>query len=149
MVFKKGIWRKAVRKAKTTRRKLRDQLDKLWAEIIKQRAGNRCEHRTYAVRCKKITYLNTHHIFSRSNLSVRWDLDNGVCLCSGHHTLNNCSAHKAPAEFIEWIKEMWGIEWYENLRKKANQIKKWTIPELEELLEKFKKEVEKCQKSEK
>ncbi|MCK4320968.1 hypothetical protein KAX08_00395 [candidate division WOR-3 bacterium] len=141
-MFKKAKWRKAVKKAKTERRKLRDQLDKLWAEIIKKRADYRCEYREPANRCKKMTYLNTHHIFSRSNLSVRWDLDNGVCLCSGHHTLNNNSAHKAPAEFIEWIKEMWGIEWYENLRKKANQVKKWTIPELRELVEEFKKEIE-------
>ncbi|GAG32481.1 unnamed protein product, partial [marine sediment metagenome] len=87
------------------------------------------------------TYLNTHHIFSRSNLSVRWDLNNGVCLCSGHHTLNNNSAHKAPTEFVEWMKEIWDIEWYNNLRVKANTIKKWTIPELESLVKEFKKEI--------
>ncbi|TET08093.1 MAG: hypothetical protein E3J83_04255 [Candidatus Atribacteria bacterium] len=133
-MFKKKNWKKACKKAKTTRRKLRDQLDKLWAEIVKKRAGNKCEY------CRKTTYLNTHHIFSRSNLSVRWDLDNGVCLCAGHHTLSNNSAHKSPAEFIEWIKEMWGIGWYEDLRKKANQIKKWTIPELKELVKEFKSE---------
>ena len=135
MMFRKKNWRKACKKAKTTRRKLRDQLDKLWAEIVKQRAGYKCEY------CRKTTYLNTHHIFSRSNLSVRWDLDNGICLCSGHHTLSNDSAHKSPVEFVEWIKEMWGIEWYERLRKKANTIKKWTIPELETLVEGFKKEI--------
>ena len=136
-MFKKARWRKAVKKAKTERRKLRDQLDKLWAEIVKQRARSVCEYKT----CKKTDYLNSHHIFGRSNLSVRWNLDNGVCLCPGHHTFNNYSAHKAPIWFIEWIKKQRGIEWYENLRKKANQVKKWTIPELRELVEEFKKEV--------
>jgi len=134
-MFKKKNWKKACKKAKTTRRKLRDQLDKLWAEIVKQRAGHKCEY------CGKTTYLNTHHIFSRSNLSVRWDLDNGSCLCSGHHTLNTWSAHKSPIEFIEWIMDKRGYLWYTDLRKQANQIKKWTIPELKELVEEFKKEI--------
>ena len=133
-MFKKAKWRKACKKAKTKRRKLRDQLDKLWAEIIKQRNGYKCEY------CSKTTYLNSHHIFSRSNLSVRWSLDNGVCLCSGHHTLNTLSAHKSPMEFAEWIRDKRGYLWYTDLRKEANQIKKWTIPELEALVEEFKKE---------
>jgi len=98
-MFKKGKWHKAVKKAKTERRKLRDQLDKLWSEIVKQRAGNVCEYKT----CSKTAHLNAHHIFGRGNLSVRWDLDNGVCLCVGHHTFGRWSAHKAPIWFIEWI----------------------------------------------
>jgi len=137
MVFKRKPWRKACKKAKTERRKLRDQLDKLWSEIVKQRAANVCEYKA----CSKTTYLNAHHIFSRSNLSVRWDLDNGICLCSGHHTLTNNSAHKSPIEFIEWLKQRRGIEWYEDLRQKANQVKKWTIPELWELVKEFKREI--------
>ena len=136
-VFKKGKWHKAVKKAKTERRKLRDQLDKLWSEIVKQRAGNVCEYKT----CSKTAYLNAHHIFGRSNLSVRWDLDNGVCLCPKHHTLGNWSAHKSPIEFIEWLKQRRGNEWYEDLRKKANTVKKWTIPELREKVKEFKKEI--------
>jgi len=122
------------KKKKSSRKILRKQLDKIWAEIVKDRAGNKCERKT----CKKTTYLNAHHIFSRSNLSVRWDLNNGVCLCSGHHTLNNFSAHKAPIWFIEWLKQERGIEWYNELRLKANQIKKWTDTDLELLLEVFK-----------
>ena len=59
-------------------------------------------------------------------------------MCSGHHTLNTYSAHKAPIWFIEWLKKKRGIEWYENLIIKANQVKKWTIPELEELVKEFK-----------
>lgn len=128
-------WLKPKKKPKTERRKLRDQSDKLWAILVKQRAGYKCE------RSGKTVYLNSHHVFSKSNLSVRWDLDNGVCLNAGWHTLQTNSAHKNPIEFINWIKDQRGIEWYENLRIKANQIKKWTIPELRELLERFKKEI--------
>ena len=139
-MFKKKPWRKAVKKAKTERKKLRDQLDKLWAIIVKQRANNVCEY----PECNKITYLNSHHIFGKSNMATRWDLENGLCLCCGHHTLNTFSAHQSPA-FIDWIKEHIGIERYRRIEARSYTIKKWTIPELEELVEEVKKEINKCQ----
>jgi len=122
-------WVKKKKKKKSNRKVLRKQLDKIWSEVVKQRAGNRCE------RSGKTTYLNTHHIFSRSNLSVRWDLNNGVCLNAGWHTLQTNSAHKNPVEFVEWLKKERGEEWYNELRFKANQVRKWTDQELELLLE--------------
>ena len=124
------------KKKKSNRKTLRKQLDKIWAEVVKKRANNICEYKT----CKKTTYLNTHHIFSRSNLSVRWNLGNGICLCSGHHTLTNDSAHKNPIEFIEWLKQKRGEKWYNELRLEANQVKKWTDVELESLLEALKED---------
>ena len=127
-------WLKKKKKKKSNRKVLRKQLDKIWSEVVRKRANNICEYKT----CKKTTYLNTHHIFSRSNLSVRWDLNNGICLCSGHHTLTNDSAHKNPIEFVEWLKKERGDQWYNELRLKANQIKKWTDQELESLLEALK-----------
>ena len=127
-------WQKKGKRKKTSRKILKKQLDKLWAEVVKQRANNICEYKD----CKKTTYLNSHHIFSRSNLSVRWDIKNGVCLCSGHHTLTNDSAHKNPVEFVEWLKQKRGEKWYNELRLKANQVKKWTNEELESLLEELK-----------
>lgn len=105
------------RTSKSKKRKLKDLKDKQWSEDVKQRALYQCEF------CGKRSYLNSHHIFSRSKLSTRWDLDNGICLCAGCHTLSSVfSAHKTPAEFIEWIKEYRGLEWYERLREKARRI---------------------------
>lgn len=93
-------------------------LDNLWRDLVKKNAGNKCEM------CGKTQYLNCHHIFSRSRKSVRWDENNGVCLCAGHHTLCNDSAHKAPADFIEWIKGKRGEKWYQDLRIRANTPQK-------------------------
>ena len=135
-MFKKGKWRKAVKKAKTERRKLRDQLDKLWAGIIKQRANNICEYED----CSRTTYLNSHHIFGKMNMATRWNLENGLCLCCGHHTLNTFSAHQSPA-FEDWIKKHIGKERYRRIEARSHTIKKWTIPELKELVEEFKEEV--------
>ncbi len=123
------------KKKKSSRKKLKDILDVLWAELVKKRAGYKCE------RSGKTGYLNSHHIFSRSNLSVRWDLDNGVCLNAGRHTLQTDSAHKNPIEFINWIRDRRGVKWYEEMRVKANRVRKWTIPELEELIKKFREEI--------
>ena len=89
-------------------------LDDLWSKAVKALAGNKCEY------CGKVTGLNSHHVFSRSNNRVRWDTDNGVCVCVLHHVFGLFSAHKSPIEFVEWIKEARGVGWYEKLRAKAS-----------------------------
>lgn len=91
--------------------------DKQWREKIYENAGWRCEY------CGRPDTLNAHHIFSRSRKSVRWDLDNGVCLCVSHHIFSSkFSAHKTPTEFVEWIKKYRGEDWYNRLRRKANTL---------------------------
>jgi hypothetical protein len=113
-------------------------LDDIWSEIIKIKAGNKCEFEN----CTKTTYLNSHHIFSRTNLSLRWDINNGICLCSGHHLLKNDSAHKAPIEFIEWLKIKRGENWYNYLRKKYREnSKKIDYLEIKKELEKIKEDL--------
>jgi len=130
-MFEKGKWHKAVKKAKTTRKKLRDQLDKLLGIIVRQRAGYKCEQ------CGKHAPLNTAHIISRINLATRWDRDNVFCFCVGCHFWG----HQNPILFTEFVKEKLGDEKYEGLKKKSIEVKKWTIVELEALVEEFKKEI--------
>lgn len=94
-------------------------LDDKWSRLVKERDGNKC------VYCGKTDYLNSHHIFSRSNKSTRWYLPNGITLCVGHHTFSTkFSAHKTPMEFAEWIKGKNGADWYEDLLRKASQVDK-------------------------
>ena len=95
-----------------------NKLDKLWSELVRLKAGNECEY------CHKKGSVNAHHIFSRSNRAVRWDTDNGVCLCVAHHVFGNLSAHKSPVEFVEWLKDIRGETWYAVLRARANVISK-------------------------
>ena len=101
-------------------------LDKIWSEVIKKRAGGKCEY------CGKETGLNSHHIFSRSNKRVRWEVDNGICVCVSHHIFGLFSAHKSPIEFVEWLKEYRGVEWYERLRSKSKLTVKFKKPNKEE-----------------
>lgn len=105
-------------KNKRMKKPKRETLDILWSKSVKEKAGNKCEY------CGKEDGLNSHHIFSRSNRRTRWDMDNGICVCVLHHVFGIFSAHKSPIEFVEWLKEYRGVDWYERLRQKA----KLTIP---------------------
>lgn len=125
------------------RKKLINKLDKLFSQIITFQ--NKCEMCGQVSSGGRGKAINVHHIFSRSNLSVRWYKPNGIALDAGCHTLNNNSAHKAPIEFIEWLKEIRGIKWYNDLRKRANEIRIWEDRELELLVEIFEGELkEQC-----
>lgn len=81
-----------------TKTKVRNRLDKLWS--LKIRSKGYCE-----VCGKSDGLLNAHHAYGRKNLSTRWDLRNGVCLCATHHTMGNQSAHNNPIWFIKWMEE--------------------------------------------
>jgi hypothetical protein len=117
------------------------KLDLLWSRLVKLQAEGKCEV------CGVERPLNSHHIFSRSNRSVRWDEANGVSLCVSHHTFNSkFSAHKTPTEFTYWLENEYGREFLEELRYKANQIKKWTKHEKEELLEQLEEKIKKYEK---
>lgn len=108
---KRKKWAKDLRNSpgKVNKRK-----DKKWADAVKRRAGYKCEY------CGSTIKPNAHHIFSRSNRTVRWDLDNGITLCPKHHVFNmKFSAHKTPLAFAEWIKNKRGQDWYDKLKSKA------------------------------
>lgn len=114
------------------------RLDDLWRVLIKLRAGNRCE----IERCGKTQYLNSHHVYSRANRSVRWDVINGICLCVGHHIGVKFSAHKTPNDFSEWSKKHRGQKWFDLLQIKAHQESKLHPFEKKILAEELQKEID-------
>lgn len=94
------------------RKKIEKRLDVLFSKIIRLR-DKRC------VRCGKDRNLQTSHIFSRSNKSVRWDLHNAVLLDSGCHIF---WWHKNPIEATEFIQRYLGKEKYAALKIKAGFV---------------------------
>jgi 5-methylcytosine-specific restriction endonuclease McrA len=100
-----------MKKKRQTKKSISKICDKLWSKRILN--AGRCE------RCGSVRNLQAAHIFSRSLRSVRWELDNGLCLCGGCHIF---WAHKNPVEFTEFVKGKLKEERYENLRKKAKTI---------------------------
>lgn len=109
---------------KASRSTLKNKLDKICSEIVRAR-GN-CERK--GLGCQSGTYLQTAHIFGRTYLNTRWDLDNLLCLCADCH-IN--FAHKCPILFTEFVKKLFGEEKYELLKEKHNLIYKPTISDLE------------------
>lgn len=113
------------------------QLDIAWSKLVKLRAGMKCEY------CGKTSYLNSHHIYSRSKKSVRWDVMNGISLCVGHHTFSSkFSAHKTPLEFMDWLINKKGQNFVDTLRIKANQTSKLHSFEKEVLLEELNRQIQ-------
>lgn len=101
---------KALRKVKSLKNRLRLQLDIEWSGKVKEIAGGVCEM------CGKTDRLQSHHVFTRSIKSTRWNTDNGVCLCGGHHIF---FAHKKPEAFRDWIIGKRGQEWFDKLKLMA------------------------------
>ena len=124
--------------AKTKKRKTDLKIcDDLWSKLIKIRAWFRCEY------CWKTNYLNSHHLFTRNNYNTRFDLDNGICLCSWCHTMSRkFSAHQTPLEFAERVISKRWQERYDNLKAKSKQtrdkdydaIEKYLIDETNKLI---------------
>jgi len=94
-------------------------LDRLWSLRIKELAEHRCEV------CGTTENLEAHHVQPRKMYSVRWDLDNGVCLCHRCHKLGGFSAHKNPLGFLRYIIAQRGDEWAERLECRTINNTDW------------------------
>lgn len=115
------------------------KLDDAWSLLVKLKAGMKCEIKG----CARIKQLNSHHIFTRKNRSVRWSTMNGVCLCPSHHTLDSkFSAHGTPILFTNWLIKERGQNYVDILTLKANSISKLHKFEKEILLKELLKEIE-------
>ena len=109
------------------KKSLSKKLDKAWSDKIRE--YGMCEY------CHKTKPLNAHHFYSRSIRSVRWDIDNGFCRCGGCHVFSSkFSAHKTPAEFVEWAVEKRGTLWYETVKERKNAVVKFTDSDYEEII---------------
>jgi len=112
-----------------SRKGMKVKLDKELSRVIRSHGS--------CVRCGNEEYskLQCAHIISRSNLAVRWDLSNVLCLCAGCHFW----AHKNPTLFTEFVIFHLGEKTLDALHNNSLKIKKWTSDELLELLEQLKK----------
>lgn len=114
---------------KITKRGMVRKLDKIVSEIVRARGS--------CAKCRKgaeTVTLQCAHIFSRRNMSVRFDLLNCLPLCYACHFY---WAHKEPIEFTEFVKEYLGKYYYEQLRIRAKTILKWTMEDMQTLYTKL------------
>jgi hypothetical protein len=100
-------------------------LDRLAKEATMQRGGRRCE------RCGTADRLQWHHVYSRRIQSLRWDLDNLVILCAGHHLW----WHHNPMDATQWFQEYAPPDRLERLRLKRMTARRTDLAGLRILLQ--------------
>jgi len=132
-------------KKKSESKKIKESCDKLWSLIVRGRANNECQ----IPECPN-KGTDAHHIEGRG-LSVRWDLDNGICLCQSHHVFGKEAAHatkySGQKKFHRLMVDLYGSEFFEDLAFKSNQIRKWRITELRELKKELTEELNNMSRS--
>lgn len=101
-----------MKEKKLTKAKLKElkdrtirKVDKAWSKNIRNRDGNKCAY------CGSTKNVQAAHIIPREIFYFRWDMDNGVALCSTHHRFRPkemedktlFSAHFNPFAFNIWL----------------------------------------------
>ena len=72
--------------------------EKEWSRLIRYRDNWRC------VICGSEYKPNAHHLIPREFKVFKYDLDNGITLCTKHHKFCRLvSAHNAPLAFFMWL----------------------------------------------
>ena len=81
-----------------TKKRMAKFADDLWALAVKHDWADKC-----AV-CGHRGGLNSHHLIPRTHIKTRYDLRNGICLCTRCHIWNDdVSPHQNAAGFILWL----------------------------------------------
>ena len=112
------------------------KLLKLWGQAVIERAGRRCEYPDCNIH---YTQLHPHHLYSRRYVTMRYNLDAGICLCPCHHTMGGLSAHHDPD--FKSVLVATGVrteEFFDKLREERNRIQKNTAAWKLECYEKLK-----------
>lgn len=123
------------KKAKGEVKALGKECIDLWQQIVKTRAGYKCEYQG----CYQTGRLNAHHVFAKgAHGSTKYDPDNGLCLCYNHHKGGKEGAH-CDINFKEKIlgrypgyKAIRSEQWFTLLERKA-----WTPTKVDLKLEKL------------
>ena len=117
-----------MKKKRTNRQKLESKLDILWSKLVKQNAGYKCEY------CgDDVSTLNSHHVIGRGNKNLKWDLNNGVCVCYRHHKYNEFSFHTSKTFMNDWIRSVRGDDWWDDLQEKKRSSDKMSLIRMEEI----------------
>lgn len=93
-------------KKKPSRKNLIKKLDKLFS--LKVRVNGVCELRNLDnVKCGG--GLQCAHIITRSRKALRWDFNNALCLCAGHHVYFTHNPDQWAHEVEKFFPDKW---WY-------------------------------------
>jgi len=93
---------------------LRKQLDELWAECVKFRAGYKSEiSGTPGRQIGGEAILHAHHLAHKPGNVLRWHLANGICITAGEHKFGAHGPHEE--EFRKKVQALRGENIFEVL----------------------------------
>jgi hypothetical protein len=116
---------------KSKRKKLIEKLDRIFSQYIRLRDKG-------CVICGSRQNLQNGHYITRSAWATRWDEINCNCQCEYHNNLHETSI----SAYKNWFILKYGQSVLQEITYKSNQIRKYTLQELEELVIKYKTLVE-------
>ena len=119
-------------KKKTIRRTLVKKLDEVFSKVVRQRTGELCPL------CGQRPVQCAFHFISRNRKSVRWDFRNVIGSCHGC----NMEERNDHSRFTQWYIDNYGERAYLELLRDSAQPRKWELYELEEMIERFKGELD-------
>ena len=90
--------------------------DKLWAEVVKKRAGYKSEYSGKAYDKENGVYLAAHHLIYKHNYRMRFEILNGFCLTIGEHKFIAHHPHREEA-FKEVVKQVKGDDIFDRLNE--------------------------------
>lgn len=87
-----------------------------WSKMIRERDGWACCF------CGSPNKTNAHHLVVREFKPLKYDLDNGLTLCTFHHKFSRMlSAHNNPFVFFMWL-EKYRPEQISRLKQKVRDL---------------------------
>jgi len=111
---------------KTPRQKVKAKLDLLFTKIVMFRDSRTCQW------CGKTQgQMQTSHVVGRTNLHLRWNLNNAMCLCAYCHLRK---WHAQPLASAEWFRTKFP-ERFTYLEVENRKQVKYSTKELEEMYE--------------
>jgi hypothetical protein len=121
LAFSKKNQLRFINADKSKKKRLQKKCHELWRAIVLARANNKCEYPG----CINTNQLNPHHVKTKGAYPhLKYEIDNGMALCSWHHTLGGYSAH-LDINFKDIILGRLGgrpirtEEWFKRLELKA------------------------------
>lgn len=113
--------------------KLKKKLDKIFSEWIRKRNG---EYSLCYTCGKRLHWkeLQAGHYIPRNNMATRWDERNVQTQCVGC----NVFGKGKPDEFAIHLIKQYGQAILDELHRLKHTIKKWTVIDLETMIEKYK-----------
>jgi hypothetical protein len=113
---------------KLNKKTLKAKADKVFSLWVRRTIGYCQAHD--GIKCSNT--LQTAHIVTRGNLTLRYHPENVLCLCSAHHFWY----HRHPLEFVEMLLDRFPKK-YTYIQKHKNELTKMTIEDYQKIIKSY------------